>query len=125
MDRKLATIVGATAALVAAPAAAQASSALEDPAVPVAANYAELLEPIPNAVQQLKLADAQDAHLQKVQFSFEFGNAHHHHHHHHSRDWYTRNGYMWFGGRWVSRDYYEHHHHHHHHHHHSYDDYER
>ena len=120
MDRKIATIVGAAAALMAAPAVAQATPA-EAPAVPVAASYAELLEPVPNAVQQLKLADAQEAHLQQVQFSVQFGNAHHHHHHHRSRDWYTRNGYMWFGGRWVTGDYY--HHHHHHHHHHSHDHY--
>lgn len=117
MDRKIATIVGATAALVAAPAAAQARTA-ETPIVPVAANYAELLEPIPDATQQLKLADAQDARLQKVQFAFEFGTPRdHHHHHHHSSDWYRNNGYMWFGNRWVTRDYYDHHHHHHHHHH--------
>ena len=125
MDHKIATIVGATAVLVAAPAATQTAAA-ETPAVPMAANYAELLEPISNPVQTLKAADAQDARarLQKVQFSVQFGDPHHHHHHHHhSNDWYMRNGYVWFGDRWVSRDYYDHHHHHHHHH--SYDNYDR
>jgi hypothetical protein len=114
MDRKIATIVGATAALIAAPAAAQASAATEAPAVSVAANYAELLEPIPNAMQQLKIADERDARFRDVQFSFQFGDRHDHHHHH-DRGWYLRNGYMFFGGRWVTRDYYDHHHHHHHH----------
>lgn len=112
MDRKIATIVGATAALVATPAVAQAAT--EAPAVHVAANYAELLEPITNPVQQLKLADAQDARLQNVQLTLQFGNPHHHHHH--SSDWYRRNGYMWYGGRWEPRAYYDRHHHHHHHH---------
>lgn len=113
MDRKIATIAGATAALVAAPAVAQAAT--EAPAVPVAASYAELLEPIANPVQQLKLADAQEAHLQKVQLTLRFGDAHHHHHHHHSSDWYRNNGYRFYGGRWVTRDYWNRHHHHHHH----------
>ena len=111
MDRKIATMVGAAAALVAVPAAAQAAPA-EMPAVPVAANYAQLLEPIPNAVEQLKTADREEAQrsaFQEIQYNA------HHHHHHHSRDWYLRRGYMWFGGRWVTRDYYNHHHHHHHH----------
>lgn len=104
MDRKIATIVGAAAVLVAAPAAAEAAA--EMPAVPVAASYAELLEPIANPVQQLKIADAQDARsgFQDVQLNvgIDLG---HHHHHHHDRRWYLRNGYMWFGGRWVTRDY--------------------
>ena len=114
MDRKIATIVGAAAALVAVPAAAHAAIH-EAPAVSAAASYAELLEPIANPVEQLKIANARDAHsgFQDVQFSVgvDLG---HHHHHHHDRRWYLRNGYMWFGGRWVTRDYWNHHHHHHH-----------
>ncbi|HKD48452.1 MAG TPA: hypothetical protein VKB67_12275 [Rhizomicrobium sp.] len=122
MDRKIATIVGATAVLATAPVATQAAAPPTAPAVPVAANYAELLEPIPNAVERLKIADAEDAaRLEKVQFTLQFGDRHDHHHHHHSRDWYLSNGYVYLGGRWVTRDYYNHHHHHHHHHHHSHD----
>lgn len=121
MKRKLGTIVGATAALVAAPVAAQAALSAETSPIPLASNYAELLEPIPNAVNRLKLADAEAANngaaLEKVQFNVQLGIPHHHHHHHHSHDWYLRHGYVWYGGRWVTRAFYAHHHHHHHHHH--------
>ena len=118
MDRKIATIVGAAAALVAVPAIAKAASG-QTPALTPAVSYSELLEPIQNPIQTLKIADAQDkqARLQNVQLSIELGNAHHHHHHHHSHDWYRGRGYVRFGGRWVTRDYYNSHHHHHHHHH--------
>jgi hypothetical protein len=124
MDRKMATVVGATAALIAGSAATQAATpATDTPAVSAASNYNQLLEPIPNAVERLKVANAQDrahrAELEKVQFSLQLGVPpayHHHHHHHHSHDWYLRHGYVWFDGRWVTRDFFNHHHHHHHHH---------
>jgi len=112
MDRKTITLVGAAAALAAGPALA-ASSAAEGPAVPVAASYAELLQPIPNAVERLKLADAeadaQPARLIPAQYAAH----HHHHHHHHSRRWYQTHGYAWLGGAWVLRPAHHHHHHHH------------
>ena len=56
MNRKTATLVGAAAALAAGPALATPSPT---PAVPVATSYAELLQPVPNAVEKLRQADAQ------------------------------------------------------------------
>ena len=119
MHRKTATLVGAAAALATGPALA--ATAADSAAVPVASSYAQLLEPIPNAVERLKIADAEDnaqpARVIKVQWDGD-RHHHHHHHHHHNRDWYRQNGYSWFGGAWVLR---RHHHHHHHHHHHNND----
>jgi hypothetical protein len=121
MDGKTAKIIGVAAATLAAgPALAQSGASQEAP-VPAASSYAELLQPIPNALERLKLADAQDeaqARLIPVQYyGYQYQNDHHHHHHHHSRRWYLSRGYMWYLGRWVTRDYYNAHHHHHHHHH--------
>jgi hypothetical protein len=118
MDGKTAKMIGAAAATLAAgPALAQAP---QEAPVPAASSYSELLQPIPNAVERLKLADAQDearAKLIPVQYyGYQYQNDHHHHHHH-SRRWYLSHGYVWYLGRWVSRDYYNSHHHHHHHHH--------
>jgi len=83
--------------------------------VPVAESYAELLKPIPNAVERLKLADAQSgvvsANIIPVQDNLHH---HHHHHHRHNRAWYRANGYIWSGGVWVLRPVHHHHHHHHH-----------
>jgi hypothetical protein len=123
MDHKLATIVGAAAVLVAVPATKQATAVPAEPAIPAASSHADLLQPIPNAVERLRIADSESAArrpmLEKIQYGGPVDHHHHHHHHHHhSHDWYMQNGYRWFGGRWVTGDYYAHHHHHHHHHHH-------
>ena len=110
MDRrKVALAAGAVAALASAPMAASAAP-LDTPAVPPAASYADLLQPIPNAVERLQLANAQEeaATPQLIQV------AHHHHHHHHNRGWYLSHGYVWLGGAWVLRPPHHHHHHHHH-----------
>lgn len=114
MDRKTASVLGAGAALAAAPA--MASPAAQVPAVPIAASYAELLTPIPNAVERLRAADAAEAEAPKLIDAQYVAHHHHHHHHHHSRRWYMRNGYMWSGGAWILRPVAHHHHHHHHHH---------
>jgi hypothetical protein len=114
MNRKTATLLGAAAALAAGPGLA-APAAAEAPAVPVAASYAELLQPIPNAMERLKAADAQGelrpARLIDAQYIAH--HHHHHHHHHHNRRWYIQNGYSWYGGAWVLRPRPHHHHHHH------------
>ena len=106
MDRKLAGLVGMAVALVPAAAAASPVSSPDDL---TASSYADLLKPIPNAVQKLKASDAllleqeNAAKLEMAQYYY-----HHHHHHHFFRRFY-------------------HHHHHHnfyrrrfHHHHHFY-----
>jgi hypothetical protein len=110
MDRrKVAMAAGAAAALVSSPMAAAAAPA-QALALPPAASYADLLQPIPNAVERLRLADLQDeaAAPQLIQV------AHHHHHHHHNRHWYLTHGYAWIGGVWVLHPHHHHHHHHHH-----------
>ncbi len=117
MDPKTANLLGAAAvALSAAPALATPTA--QTPPVPVAASYAELLTPIPNAVERLKLADA-EAQAQGprlIEAQFMAPHHHHHHHHHHNRRWYMQNGYYWNNGAWMLRPRHHHHHHHHHHH---------
>ena len=100
LDKKIAGMVGALAAVT--PVAAMAAPA--DPMA--AASYADLLKPIPNAVETLKASDAtlraeDGAKVEMAQY-------YHHHHHHH----------------FFHRRFYHHHHHffhrrffHHHHHH--------
>ena len=114
MDGKIATLAG-VAALAAVPALAGATPPASEPAVPVAATYAELLNPIPNASERLQRADAQaEAQPQLIEAQYV---AHHHHHHHHngySRSWYRSHGYYWYGGRWAQRPRHNHHHHHNH-----------
>ncbi len=118
MDPKTATLLGAAVALTAAPALA--APADHAPAVPVASSYAELLTPIPNAVERLRMAEAeaqaQPPQLIEAQY---MAHHHHHHHHHHSRRWYMRHGYYWNNGAWGLRPRPHHHHHHHHYHHHN------
>ena len=113
MDRKTVILLSTAAALAAGPALA-APIGPEATPVPTAASYAELLQPIPNAVERLRAADAQadltPARLIDAQY---IARNHHHHHHHHSRGWYLQNGYSWYGGAWVLRP--RHHHHHHNH----------
>ena len=116
MKRKTTTLVGASIALAAGSALAAAPAA-QTSALPVASSYAELLQPIPNAVERLQAAnaqaDAQPPRLIEAQYV-----AHHHHHHHHNRHnraWYLHNGYAWIGGAWVLHPRRDHHHHHHHH----------
>jgi hypothetical protein len=113
MDPKTATSFGAALALSAIPALA--APAAYTPAVPVAASYAELLTPIPNAVERLKLSDAErDAQApQLIEAQYFARRHHHHHHHHHNRRWYRSHGYYWTNGAWALRP--RHHHHHHHH----------
>ncbi|HXQ13440.1 MAG TPA: hypothetical protein VN814_02320 [Caulobacteraceae bacterium] len=111
MDGKVATLAG-LAALVAAPALATPTA----PAVQPASSYAELLQPIPNATERLKLADAQEQADAPRLIPAQWGrdHHHHHHHHHHNRAWWLSHGYFWSGGRWLLRPVHHHHHHHHH-----------
>jgi hypothetical protein len=117
MDKKIAGLLGAVAAL-GGLNAAQAAPAQDPTEVLRANSFAELLEPIPNAAETLRAVDeAQlpEATVQQAQFYH-----HHHHHHHHHHAFYPRY-YAPYGGPVVVvpryRRYYHHHHHHHHHHH--------
>lgn len=117
MDKKIAGLLGAVAALGtfgSAQATPQATPAPSD--VLQANSYADLLEPIPNAGALLQAIDeaapatAAD-NVQLVQFFY------HHHHHHHHHGFYRRRYYdapVVVVPRY--RRYYHHHHHHHHHH---------
>ena len=98
MDRKIAGLLGAAAAVTTL-ASAQAAPT-SPPQVPEATSYLDLLDPIANPIPQLKADNARLAEpegsqgTRLAQVTVQIG--HHHHHHHHRR----------------------HHHHHHHHHHH-------
>jgi hypothetical protein len=96
MDKRIAALLGAAAALTAVNSAQAATT----PATPPAqtATYRDLLEPVPNALALLKSEQSQGGDT--VKSNGETRLAYHHHHHHH----------RWWRRRW-------HHHHHHHHHH--------
>jgi hypothetical protein len=117
MDKKIAGLVGAVSAF-ATVTAVEAAQAREVTEVLNARSYAELLQPIPNAVALLMAADAvnaarakaeteQDPNVKLAQYDYWY---HHHHHHHHHRWYYHHHHHHHY--RW-----YHHHHHHHHHHH--------
>ncbi len=91
MDKKIAGLLGAAAALGTISSAQAATSPAPEDALR-ANSYAELLEPMPNAGAQLQAMDAQPVEFNGPGFSIQLGRHHHHHHHHH----------------------YRHHHHHHH-----------
>jgi hypothetical protein len=108
MDKKIAGLLGAAAALGAFnPAQAAPSPAPSD--VLRASSFADLLEPIPNAAALLQAVDesapVQPANIELAQLVV-VGRHHHHHHHHHA---YRRAPRIVIGPR-------RHHHHHHHHH---------
>lgn len=97
MDKKIAGLLGAAAALVSM-GSANATSPASATSLQ-ATSYSDLLNPVPNAVAQLIADDTARAagEVKTAQVQVEIG---HHHHHHHR---YRR----------------RHRHHHHHHHHHS------
>ena len=122
MNFKVTMLTGAALAVMAG-GAALASPAMADAPVPVAASYADLLEPVPDAAARIH-ADDQTAESQAMFQQAQWGGpmAHHHHHHHHSRGWYRHHGYSWQNGAWFlppppPPPAFHHHHHHHHHHH--------
>ena len=105
MSSKTVGVMGVITAMAAASAGGGQAAPTNEPAVPVAASYAELLTPIPNAVERLRLSDAEAAsrpgRLIEAQYAPYPVPADHHHHH----NW---------------RRHRRHHHHHHHHHHSNY-----
>ena len=117
MDKKIAGVLGAVGAL-ASLGSAQATATPDPTEVLKARSFADLLDPIPNAMEKLQAVDeaAGSPDIELAQFYVE----HHHHHHHHHSSYYRRRyaprivitpgyGYGYYGG-------YGHHHHHHHHH---------
>jgi hypothetical protein len=95
MDKKIAGLLGAVAAI---SSMTSAKAAAPGPTETLqATSYADLLNPVPNAVAQLIADDATRA--TRPRGGDELNVADHHHHHHHR--------------------YHRRHRHHHHHHHHS------
>jgi hypothetical protein len=102
MDKKIAGLLGAAAALATMNGAQAAPT--QPPQPTAAGSYRDLLEPVPNAVELLKADDAALAE-RSTQGDVKLAYDHHHHHHH---------GYR----RPPPRVFVRHRHHHHHHHHH-------
>ncbi|HUC51683.1 MAG TPA: hypothetical protein VMA30_20045 [Xanthobacteraceae bacterium] len=114
MDKKLAGLLGAAAALTTMTAAQAATPGQQTEMAP-AASYRDLLDPVPNALPALKADDAkrdEAAGTEVAQISVQVGHHHHHHHHHH-------HGVILRLGPHPRY----HHHHHHHHYHHDYNRY--
>jgi hypothetical protein len=101
MDKKIAGLLGAAAALTTI-TAAQRTVAEPAPSAPTL-SYRDLLEPMPDALAALRADDARLAEESRAKVQVAQYYYHHHHHHH---------GY--FGP--PPRRYLYHHHHHHHHH---------
>src|SRR5229473_7203841 len=117
MEKKIAGLLGAMATLGAFNAAEAAPIPGPAPTDVLRANsFADLLEPIPNAVALLRAVDesrpssSADENVQLAQFYYH----HHHHHHHHSQ--YRRYYYDEPRIVVVPPRYRRYHHHHHHHH---------
>jgi hypothetical protein len=123
MEKKIAGLLGAVAALGALNAAQAAPAPSPAPSDVLRANsFADLLEPIPNAASLLQAIDESapaqsvDENVRPAQYY------HHHHHHHHHHSFYRRDYDDGYGPRVIIvpprryRYYHDHHHHHHHHH---------
>ncbi len=116
MDKKIAGLLGAVAALTSMDAAQAAPEPTPNPTETMrAASYADLLTPIPNAVALLDADDAARSQRQAPEGAngVQVAQYHDHHHHHHHRRTII-----------IRRHHHHHHHHHyrrhhHHHHHHS------
>ena len=114
MDKRIAGLLGAAAALTTVTVAQAAAPAQTTEPT----SYQDLLNPVPNAVAALTADEAQMAQQQPAEATNEMQVAqmyyrhHHHHHHHHIIIRPFRRHFR----------YYHHHHHHHHHfrHHHHY-----
>lgn len=108
MDKKIAGLLGAAAALTSMNAATAATPAPTESLR--AASYADLLTPVPNAVASLIADDANRSNASAIEDVDGVKVAQMHHHHHHHR--YHRRVI-------ILHRRHRHHHHHHHHHHHS------
>ncbi len=125
MDKTITGLLGAAAALTTL-TAAQAKP-VEPAGLPPATSYADLLQPIPNALALQKADDARrreapsSGDVQLAQWFRE----HHHHHHHRYGPWRSYRYYYDYGGYYPRYRYRYRYHHHHHHHHHRYYRYDR
>ena len=120
MDKKLAGLIGAVGALASLDSAQAATTTVDPTELLQVQSYAELLEPLPNAMAVLEALDrAAPAPKDRTQLAQFFEHHHHHHHHHHSSYYRRYRDYDAPEIVVVPRYRYYHHHHHHHHHHHN------
>jgi hypothetical protein len=106
MDKKIAGLLGAAAALTTI-TAANAAAPVQSNELAAATSYRDLLDPVANPVEALKADDARLAQTPAAGTENEVAQIvvyHHHHHHHHVVP------------RPIRRIFRHHHHHHHHHH---------
>jgi hypothetical protein len=110
---KVVGMVGAISGLAALDGAQAATIESPNTALPAAKSYAELLEPIPNALAVLRAEaarSAQEAEADASAIPVQYRHHHHHnrwwrrHHHHHNRWWRRHHHHH---NRWWRR----HHHH--------------
>jgi hypothetical protein len=82
MDKRISGLLGAVAALTALDAAQATAATGPEPAQALqAGSYADLLEPIPNALALLRADN--DAHAKRAaEGNVQVADDHHHHHHH-------------------------------------------
>ena len=108
---KVVGMVGAISGLAALDGAQAAALESPNTALPTARSYAELLEPVPNALAVLQAVDAAEAarSVQQAEADANVIPVQYRHHHHHNRWW--RRHHHHHHNRWWRR----HHHHHHHH----------
>jgi hypothetical protein len=120
MDNKIVGLVGAISGL-ASLDAAQAATVAGPNATEVlgARSYAELLDPIPNALALLREVEAADDALVGRESAADpnVKIAEHHHHHHRYRHHHHHHHHRWWYHHHHHHHRYRHHHHHHHHHH--------
>ena len=117
---KVVGIVGAVSGLAALDGAQAAGLGTPNTTgLTAAKSYAELLEPIPNALAVLRAVDAAEAarSAQEAEADATVTQVQYHHHHHHNRWWRHHHHH----NRWWRRHHHHHHnrwgrHHHHHHH---------
>jgi type VI protein secretion system component VasA len=103
MDKKIAGLLGAVAAVSTMTGAQAATQPASTSGALQASSYADLLAPVPNAVAALNADNAARAQVPPVE-GVKLARYHHHHHHHHHRRVIV-----------IKRHRYHHHHHHHHH----------
>lgn len=82
MDKKIAGLLGAAAALTTV-TAANAAVSTQPPSLAPAASYRDLLDAVPNPTTALKLDDARLAAMPADQAGVKLAQFYHHHHHHH------------------------------------------
>lgn len=87
MDKKIAGLLGAAAALTTV-TAAQAAVPSTAGSHPPATSYSDLLDPVPNALPLFKAEAAQSdqTHTNQVAETVIIKKKAHHHHHHHHHD---------------------------------------